>query len=148
MIDAAHAAGEGAFHACSYAELAADPGRFGRGFDAVIANFSLLDAQVTTLLRALRPTLAAGGALVIQTVHPWTAGGEYRDGWRTEDFNGFGGAWQAMPWYFRTLESWFALLQDAGYAIAQLREPRHPDTGTPLSLLFVAEPRAEHRTGG
>lgn len=145
LVDAARAAGEGVFHACSYAEFAAVPGCFGRRFDVVTANFALLDAEPAALLRALRSALAPGGALVIQTVYPWAVGGEYRDGWRTEDFNGFGGGWQAMPWYFRTLESWFALLQDAGYAIVQLSEPRHPDTGAPLSLLFVAEPRVvEH----
>jgi hypothetical protein len=44
------------------------------------------------LLAAARARLARGGALVIQTVHPWTARGDapYADGWRTETFAGFG----------------------------------------------------------
>ena len=45
-----------------------------------------------------------------------------------------------MPWYFRTLGSWVALLRAGGYALAELREPLHPETALPLSLLLTAEP--------
>jgi hypothetical protein len=46
-----------------------------------------------------------------------------------------------MPWYFRTLESWFGALEAAGLRVVSLREPVHPETGRPVSLLMVAEGR-------
>ena len=141
LVEAARAAGGGEFHVLAYAELAADPRRAGGLYDAVACNFSLLDEDLAPLLAALRGSLAAGGALVIQTVHPWTAAGEgaYADGWRTESFDAFEAFERPMPWYFRTLGSWVALLRGAGLALTVLREPLHPQTGSPASLLMVAE---------
>jgi hypothetical protein len=84
--------------------------------------------------------LAPGGALVIQTLHPWTAAaGNYQDGWREETFAGFKGQWQPMPWYFRTLSSWLNALDIAGFRLAGLQEPQHPQSPVPQSLLLVAE---------
>jgi 2-polyprenyl-3-methyl-5-hydroxy-6-metoxy-1,4-benzoquinol methylase len=160
LVEAARAAGGGQgggdFRVLSYADLAADPGAAGGPsgalFDVVVANFALLGADHGPLLRALgEGALAPGGALVIQTLHPAAAGPPYRDGWRTEDFRGFGGGgaggvaggeggWRPMPWYFRTLGSWLSLLRGAGFALLDIREPVHPATGLPLSLLLVAEP--------
>jgi 2-polyprenyl-3-methyl-5-hydroxy-6-metoxy-1,4-benzoquinol methylase len=144
---AAAGGGGGTFLRLSYEELVADPAAAGTGFDVVAANFALLAEDAAPLLRALRRPdgpLAPGGALVVQTLHPLAAGPPYRDGWRTEDFRGFGGGegggWRPMPWYFRTLGSWVALLREAGYALAELREPAHPETHAPLSLLITAEP--------
>lgn len=144
LVEAARAAGGGEFHVRAYAELAADPSLADGPYDAVACNFSLLDEEPAPLLAALRESLAPGGALVIQTVHPWVVAGEgpYADGWRTETFDAFGGAFERpMPWYFRTLASWVALLHGAGLVITALREPLHPQTGRPASLLMVAEPR-------
>ncbi|MBB4638684.1 class I SAM-dependent methyltransferase [Longimicrobium terrae] len=143
LIDDARREGGGDFHAASYAEVAADPTRFGREFDAVICNFSLLDDDPAALLAALRTTLARGGSLVIQTVHPWAAMGDegYVDGWRTETFASFGGEFAApMPWFFRTIESWMDVIAGAGYRLARLIEAIHPSTGRPASLLIIAEP--------
>src|SRR3954451_20835646 len=110
LIEAARQAGGGPYLVARYEDLAADPTRAGTGFDVIAANFALLhdDATLAPLLRALRHALAPTGALAIQTVHPAAAGAPYRDGWRTEDFRGFGAGadWQPMPWYFRTLGSW------------------------------------------
>jgi len=92
----------------------------------------------------VRGLLAPGGRLVVQTVHPWGACGDepYRDGWRLETFEGFGAQVfpEAMPWHFRTLASWHAALAEAGFTVETLREPCHPDTGRPLSLLMVCVP--------
>lgn len=143
LVEAARAAGGGEFHVLGYADLAGDPGLAGGPYDAAACNFALLDEDPAPLLGALRQSLAPGGAIVIQTVHPWTAAGEgpYADGWRTETFDAFGGAFaRPMPWYFRTLGSWAAVLEDAGLRVAALREPLHPRTGRPVSLLMVAEP--------
>lgn len=144
LVEAAREAGGGAFLLRSYAQVAAEPEALGGPFDVVVCNFALLDEDLAPLLRALQAVLGPGGALVIQTVHPWLAGAPYRDGWRLERFAGFGGAeWSSMPWHFRTLSSWVALLGQSGYALHRLREPAQPDTGDPLSLLMVAVPAVD-----
>lgn len=142
LVMAAEETGGGRYRCCSYEELVDDPTRAGGPYDAIACNFSLLGAELVPLLRALRRNLAAGGALVIQTVHPWTAAGEegYADGWRTETFDAFGDDFaEPMPWYFRTLGSWMDALRDSGFRVSTLREPIHPETGKPASLLLVAE---------
>jgi SAM-dependent methyltransferase len=108
-------------------------------FDIVVCNFSLLGERTGPLLAALRAA-APAGRLVIQTLHPLASAGSlpYADGWREESFAGMPGQWQAMPWYFRTLGSWVDQVVSADWAIERLREPLHPDTGQPLSLIIVA----------
>ena len=141
LVERARAAG-GSFEARSYAELASDPASAGGPYDAVVLNFALFEEDAAPLLQGLRGALAPGGALVVQTVHPWSGpGGEgYRDGWRVESFAGLGDFPEPMPWYFRTMASWFELLRASGYRLERLREPAHPDTLQPLSLLLVAMP--------
>ncbi|HEV3049487.1 MAG TPA: hypothetical protein VGX50_04225, partial [Longimicrobium sp.] len=133
----------GRYRCCSYDELVDDPTRAGGPYHAIACNFSLLGADLPPLLGALRANLAPGGALVIQTVHPWAAAGDegYADGWRTETFDGFGGDFaEPMPWYFRTLQSWVDALRTAGFRVVTIREPLNPKTRQPASLLMVAEP--------
>jgi hypothetical protein len=85
-------------------------------------------------LRAAASRLTAGGTIIIQTVHP---AGQAGDGWRTEDFSAFDGSdWAAMPWYYRTAESWRAVLGDAGLSLREMREPS-ADDGRTLSLLII-----------
>lgn len=143
LVVAAEETGGGRYRCVSYDEVVDDPTRAGGPYDVIVCNFSLLGADLVPLLGALRENLEFGGALVIQTVHPWTAaGGEaYADGWRTETFDAFGGEFpEPMPWFFRTLQSWMDALADAGFQLARLREPPHPETGKPASLVLVAEP--------
>jgi hypothetical protein len=45
-----------------------------------------------------------------------------------------------MPWFFRTLQSWTDVIRGAGFQLKSLREPVHPETGDPLSLIIVAKP--------
>jgi hypothetical protein len=110
----------------------------------VVCNFSLLGgAIVEALCRALLSWLAPSGRLVIQTLHPLMACGElpYVDGWRPGSWAGCEGAFsEPAPWYFRTLGSWLRLLADAGFALLALREPLHPQTGRPASVILVAQP--------
>jgi len=123
----------------SYADLIAKPSRAGENFDLVVANFALLEEKITPLLAALREIMTPGATLLVQTLHPLAAGPPYRDGWRTEDFCGFGEAsWTPMPWYFRTLSSWLDVLSDGGFALQGLQEPAHPQDQRPLSLLLEA----------
>lgn len=147
LIESARVAGGGHFQVLSYEELAIHPERVVRSdFDVVVCNFALLQEDLAPLLRALYSLLRPGGVLAMQTVHPWSARAEgpYADGWRTETFAAFGAEFpESMPWYFRTLSSWVGVLHQAGYRIDELREPAHPQTTDPLSLLLIAErPRA------
>lgn len=142
LVMAAEDTGGGRYRCVSYDEVVDDPTRAGGPYDVIAANFSLLGQDLVPLLRALRRNLSPGGALVMQTVHPWTAAGDegYADGWREETFDAFGGDFaEPMPWYYRTLASWVDALRDGGFRVATLREPIHPQTGRPASLLMVAE---------
>jgi 2-polyprenyl-3-methyl-5-hydroxy-6-metoxy-1,4-benzoquinol methylase len=139
LIDAAQSAGGATYRVLSYAAIISDPDALGESFDAIVCSFSLLGEDLVPLLRALRRKLAPDGSLVIQTVHPWTACGDqpYRDGWRTETFDAFGGSFrESMPWYFRTLESWIATLRAADLRVTDCVEPAHPATGRPLALVL------------
>ncbi|HEX7807630.1 MAG TPA: class I SAM-dependent methyltransferase [Thermoanaerobaculia bacterium] len=119
LIDAARASGGGTFHVLAYEDLSS----LG-DFDLVVANFSLLDDQTTDVLRALQTP-----RLIVQTVR---TGGD-GDEWRTETFDAFPGHWpEAMPWFFRTRDSWLRVFEDAGFDRVETRE-------TQFSLLFVAE---------
>jgi 2-polyprenyl-3-methyl-5-hydroxy-6-metoxy-1,4-benzoquinol methylase len=143
LVEAATRAG-GSFARLSYAELIAAPERYGQGFDLVVANFALLEENILPLLTALRCIMTANGWLLIQTLHPLTASPPYEDGWRIENFCGFGGgAWTPMPWYFRTLGSWLGVLRAGGFALHGLREPVHPQERRPLSLLLEARVSTE-----
>ncbi|HEX8613591.1 MAG TPA: methyltransferase domain-containing protein [Telluria sp.] len=143
LIEQARRAGEGDFRVLSYEEVAA--GKLAMAADVAVCNFSLLGKEsVDGVVRASASFLAPGGALIVQTIHPLAAGtaAEYRDGWRAGSWTGFGDAFSdPAPWYFRTLASWLSLFRDSGLTVVDLREPVHPDTGAPLSLILVGETR-------
>ena len=140
LVDAARAAGSAEVHLASYAQLTAAQVYVGKDYDLICANFALLQQDIIPLLAAMNALLAPGGALVIQTLHPWSvADGDYQDGWREESFAGFAGDWQVMPWYFRTLASWLNALDMAGLRLVSLQEPQHPQSALPQSLLLVAD---------
>ncbi|WP_213941334.1 class I SAM-dependent methyltransferase [Pseudomonas sp. dw_612] len=142
LVEAARAAGSAQVQVASYEALVEAEVDIGSGYDLICANFALLHQDIIPLLTAMNALLAPGGALVIQTLHPWSAAaGVYQDGWREETFAGFKGQWQPMPWYFRTLSSWLNALDMAGFRLASLQEPQHPQSPVPQSLLLVAEPR-------
>jgi len=142
LVEAARAAGSLQVHVASYDELVEQTVDIGSDYDLICANFALLHQDIIPLLATLNGLLAPGGALVIQTLHPWVAAaGDYQDGWREETFAGFKGQWQPMPWYLRTLSSWINALDMAGFQLAGLQEPQHPQSPVPQSLLLVAERR-------
>lgn len=139
LVAAAQAAGSTPVYQAKYAQLASGEVDIGRNYDLICANFALLHQDIIPLLAALRTLLSPGGALVIQTLHPWsTANGDYQDGWREESFTGFNGDWQPMPWYFRTLGSWLNALEMGGFGLLSLQEPQHPQNVVPQSLLLIA----------
>lgn len=143
LIQSANATGGGRFLTMDYATIAA--GALREQADAVVCNFSLLgDESVDALLGAIAALLAPGGALLIQTLHPWGACGEvaYRDGWREGSWAGCGeGFGEAAPWYFRTLAGWMQSFTAAGLMLESVHEPIHPQSGQPASVIFVLVPR-------
>jgi len=143
LIDTARAAGSGRFVTMDYAAITA--GSLDERADVVVCNFSLLgEASVDRLLAAIPPLLAPGGALLIQTLHPWSACGEgaYRDGWREGSWAGCGeGFGEAAPWYFRTFAGWMRSFASAELRLVSMHEPIHPHSGRPASVIFVLAPR-------
>ncbi len=138
IADARKADPGGDYRVVSYDALIAEPSALGEPFDVIAFNYAILDEDAVRLLDAARAILAPGGAIVIQTLHPKTQDGPYRDGWRTEDFSGFDSPdWQPMPWYFRTLESWQAAIAEAGLVQQGLTEPTVNGDERPLSLILV-----------
>jgi SAM-dependent methyltransferase len=141
LVDAARQAGGGEFRTMSYEEIA--QGRLNLALDVAICNFSLLGQEsVEGVFRAAPSFLRPGGALVVQTMHPVAACGDapYRDGWREGSWAGFNdGFTDPPPWYFRTLGSWIALYARHGLRLLELREPLHPKTGKPASLILIGQ---------
>jgi SAM-dependent methyltransferase len=141
LIDKARGAGGGDFRVLSYEQIA--DGQLGISADAAICNFSLIGKDsVEGLFRAAPSFLNPGGALIVQTVHPLAACGDapYADGWREGSWAGFNpGFTDPPPWYFRTLESWVALFRLNGLRLQEVREPVHPTTGKPVSVILIGE---------
>ena len=142
LIEQAKKAGGGQFRVVSYEAIAA--GELDVKVDVAVANFSLIGKEsVETLVARVPRLLNAGGAFVVQTLHPLVARGDlpYEDGWRTGSWAGFSEEFSdPAPWYFRTVESWTKLLAVSGLKLTDTREPLHPGTGKPASIIFVAEP--------
>ena len=140
LVEQARAAGGGDFHVASYEAIAC--GELHVTVDVAVANFALIGKEaVDALIRSIPKLLRRGGALVIQTLHPVIACGDlpYEDGWRTGSWAGFSDDFtDPAPWYFRTLETWVGLIASSGLMLTELREPIHPTTNKPASVLFIA----------
>ncbi|KFI08342.1 bifunctional 2-polyprenyl-6-hydroxyphenol methylase/3-demethylubiquinol 3-O-methyltransferase UbiG [Massilia sp. BSC265] len=149
LVERARAAGGGEFRQLSYEEVAA--GALQLAVDVAVCNFSLIgDEAVRGLFRAAPTYLRPGGHLVVQTVHPLMACGDapYSDGWRDGSWAGFSSAFaDAAPWYFRTVSSWLALFEEHGLRVVEMREPLHPRSGKPASLILAGR-RDEGRQAG
>jgi 2-polyprenyl-3-methyl-5-hydroxy-6-metoxy-1,4-benzoquinol methylase len=145
LVSLASAAGGAQYWCQSYLDFAAlgplHAEKLGE-VDVAVCNFSLIGKEpVEKMLAALPGWLTAHGTLIIQTLHPAFAAGEegYRDGWRAGSWVGCGeGFNEPAPWYYRTLASLHALLQESGFRLLSLQEPQFPDAATPASLILVA----------
>jgi 2-polyprenyl-3-methyl-5-hydroxy-6-metoxy-1,4-benzoquinol methylase len=147
LIDRAESAGGGHFLVASYEDIAR--GAVEGLFDVVVCNFSLLGKEsVETLFKALPAMLKTDGVFIVQTLHPVVAGDQpYIDGWREGSWSGFGSDFiDPAPWYFRTLESWITLFSDNGFGLLKIREPIHPETHKPVSVIFTSTYKATHAT--
>lgn len=139
LIASARNEAGGRFEAVSQEQLA--DGVVAERFDVCVCNFSLLGGNVVDqLVAGISANLNQGGALVVQTLHPWVAGGEsgYRDGWREGTWAGIDAPFtDPAPWYFRTLQAWADLFRDGGLRIESLQETVHPETQQLLSIILV-----------
>ena len=142
LIEQARSAGGGDFSVASYESIAA--GELNVTVDVAVANFSLIGKEsVEGVVNRAPSLLNDGGSFIIQTLHPVASCGDdsYSDGWRAGSWAGFSSEFSdPAPWYFRTMESWERLLVDGGFQIVETREPLHPETGKPASVIFIAEP--------
>lgn len=141
LVEAARLAGGGEFRQLSYEQIAA--GELDLSVDLAVCNFSLIGKDaVDGLFRAAPTYLRPRGHLVVQTVHPMASCGDaaYLDGWRSGSWAGFNSGFaDAPPWYFRTVSSWIDLFTGHGLHLVEMREPVHPETGKPLSLILVGQ---------
>ena len=110
--------------------------------DAAVINFALIDKEQTeALIQAIPGYLVPKGLLFIQTLHPLTVAGtgEYTSGWKEGSWNGMKRNFeQPYPWWFRTLEDWMNLFA-ANYQLIAIKEPVHPETKKPMSVIFVLQ---------
>ncbi len=131
---------EGDYRVLDYDALMHGKASLGDPFGVIVFNYAILDEGASELLVANRSLLTPNGRIIIQTLHPDTQSGPYRDGWRTEDFSTFKSQnWQPMPWYFRTLSSWHTVIRDAGLVLEDLIEPMAEGGDRPLSLIMVCK---------
>jgi len=141
LVEQARKAGGGEFRVASYEEIAA--GKLQVSVDVSVGNFALLGKEsVEGIFSATPALLNARGAFIVQTLHPLVACGDfpYQDGWREGSWAGFDSAFtDPAPWYFRTLESWIKLFVGSGLRLLEMREPLHPKTRKPASVIFIAE---------
>ncbi len=141
LVGQARQQGGGDFRVASYEDIAA--GKLQLRVDVAVANFSLIgEASVHGLVKRAPGLLNPDGCLIIQTLHPVIACGDepYKDGWRSGSWAGFSDAFtDPAPWYFRTIESWVALLTASELRVVEIREPTHPGTLKPASIIFVAQ---------
>src|SRR5688500_2892098 len=126
-----------------YEGIIAEPRRAGGPYDVSVLNFALFTERVAPLLSALATRLEPNGAILIQTLHPWASSDPtgYVDGWRVATFSDFGVPFpEPMPWYYRTLSTWMSEIAGGGLAVEGIEEPRHPETGSPLSMILTLRP--------
>jgi 2-polyprenyl-3-methyl-5-hydroxy-6-metoxy-1,4-benzoquinol methylase len=139
LIDRARTIDLARFAVVSYEEIAA--GKLAEKFDVVVANFSLLgDRSVWGLFSSISTLLAPHGSFIVQTIHPAIACGEYPyiDGWRAGSWTGFSADFSdPAPWYFRTLATWVQLYVESGLQLTEIREPLHPQSGKPASIVLI-----------
>ena len=141
FIEEAQRTGKGEFRILSFEEIV--DRKLDVTVDAIVCNFSLLGKEsVDGVVRAASRLLNPRGVFIVQTLHPLIDCGDapYLDGWREGTWAGFGNDFtDPAPWYFRTLESWIRLFLNGGFQLRELREPIHPKSGKPASVIFIAE---------
>ena len=141
FVEEAQRNGKGEFRVLSYEDIV--EGKLEATVGAIVCNFSLFGKEsVEGVVRAASRLLNPRGVFIVQTLHPLNECGDapYADGWREGSWGGIGnGFTDPAPWYFRTLESWIRLFLTKGFQLRELREPIHPKSGKPASVIIIAE---------
>ena len=142
LVERARAAGGATYRLSSYQDILGGSLDDDSPFDTVVANFSLFGQQsVEQVIDYVPRLLEPGGRFIVQTLHPLVANGDrpYQDGWRDGSWQGFGPQFgDPAPWYFRTLASWGRLMTSRSLTIEAMKEPVHPHTQQPVSVIFVS----------
>lgn len=130
----------GEFFVATYDDIADGSFVFPGKYDVIVINFALIAKESTEKLLSVLPRyLSPGGCLLIQTLHPHArkTSGDYTSGWKEGSWDGLGTAFtQPYQWYFRTLEDWLQLLRDSGFTSVESHDVLHPQSGSPLSVIF------------
>jgi 2-polyprenyl-3-methyl-5-hydroxy-6-metoxy-1,4-benzoquinol methylase len=141
LIEQAKSKNQGRFKLLSYEKLTY--GSLNETFDGLTCNFSLLGKEsVEHVFSQSTELLNTDGYFIIQTIHPIFGCGkdEYEDGWREGSWSGFNDEFtDPPPWYFRTIESWKELFLQHKFTIKHVKEPIHPNTNVPASIVFIAK---------
>jgi 2-polyprenyl-3-methyl-5-hydroxy-6-metoxy-1,4-benzoquinol methylase len=143
LINNAISKGGDNYSICSYEDLINNKWNSINETENVVMNFSLLDKDNTAnLLAYLSKTLKNTGLIFIQTLHPFYGFSDnYESGWKDGSWNGLKRDFtHSYKWYFRTLEDWISLFSKSGLLLRELKEPIHPTTKKPASIIFVLYP--------
>ena len=147
LIKNAKRKGKGKFKVKDYDALIKGVNFKDAPFDLICINFALFENKKTARLIQELPTyLTTSGKIIIQTLHPFSIATDepYKSAWRNDSWNGLKRKFtQPYKWYFRTLEDWVKLFTKAGLGITALKEPIHPKTGRPASIVFVLASNAD-----
>ncbi|MDZ8189053.1 MAG: class I SAM-dependent methyltransferase [Nostoc sp. ChiSLP02] len=143
LVESAQCLGDERFVVSSYSDLPLQKFGIINEFDCFICNFSLLgERAISEIAQAGKSLLADNGKIIVQTLHPLLACGDfpYTDGWQETSWQGIGlEPFHPAPWYFRTIESWISEFHLENYRLLKLIEPCHPKTKKPVSILFIFE---------
>ena len=139
LIDEANKYLVGDFFVLAYEQISYET--ISKKFDVAVCNFSLLGQEsVEHVFNSVSSVLNSGGYFIVQTLNPRECSKQqkYEDGWREGSWAGFSSdSYDPAPWYFRTTESWIDLFHIYGYELVCQKEPVHPITGKPVSLILV-----------
>jgi len=144
LVEDARRKGPGKYLVRTYEEVIAGQPLEGEPFGAIAINFGLFGKESTeALLAALKSRLSPGGLIFIQTLHPFghaEQGKAYLSHWEADSWGGLKGEYcEPHHWYYRTVGDWIGLFARLGLPIRELREPLNPESGKPLSMVFVLQ---------
>jgi 2-polyprenyl-3-methyl-5-hydroxy-6-metoxy-1,4-benzoquinol methylase len=144
LVEKASSVGGGIFHHLNYSDFGRNPSKIGHDFDVAVCNFSILSEEITPIFQSLRSILSSNGVILIHTLHPYNLAQDdrYESSWKEESFSNMGEGYKSrMPWFYRTMGAWLNELKKAGLELQDCKEPIHPISGKPLSLLLMATPK-------
>ena len=141
LIETAKTKGKGKFKVKDYDAIIKGVRFKAAPFDLISINFALFENRKTAqLIKKLPDYLVPNGKIIIQTLHPFSIAteAEYKSAWHKDSWGGLKRKFtQPYKWYFRTLGDWVKLFTKAGLVLEAIKEPLHPKTGRPASIVFI-----------